>query len=173
MTGLDAAFLALETPSNHMHLVAVAILDPTDVPGGFTADTVRQLIENRIDSLPVFRRRVVRVPLGIHHPLWVEDPGFDLDFHVRQVAVPAPGGPRELAACVGEGASWPLDQDRPLWQMWVAEGLEHGHVALIAKVHHAAIDGASGVEVLASLVDLEPTPLVPPTTDEVVQWQAD
>lgn len=173
MTGLDAAFLSLETPSNHMHLVAVAILDPTDVPGGFTAETVKHLIESRIDSLPPFRRRVVRVPFGMHHPLWVEDPGFDLDFHVRQVAVPAPGGPRELAAFVGEVASWPLDRDRPLWQMWVAEGLEHGHVALIAKVHHAAIDGASGVEVLASLVDLEPILVTPPKTDEVVQWHAD
>src|SRR6185503_20256614 len=100
MTGLDAAFLALETPSNHMHLVAVAVLDPTDVPGGFTAETLKELIARRLDSLPPFRRRVVRVPLGIHHPLWVEDPEFDLDFHVRQVAIPGPGGPRELAAFV-------------------------------------------------------------------------
>jgi WS/DGAT/MGAT family acyltransferase len=173
MTGLDAAFLALETPSNHMHVVAVAILDPTGVEGGFTAETVKRLIDSRIDALPPFRRRVVRVPLGIHHPLWIEDPEFDLDFHVRQVALPAPGGPRELAAFVGEVASWPLDLERPLWQMWVAEGLEHGHVALIAKVHHAAIDGASGVEVLASLVDLEPTPVADAQTGEVVQWEAD
>jgi diacylglycerol O-acyltransferase len=172
MTGLDAAFLALETPSNHMHLMAVAVLDPTDVPGGFTAATIRQLIENRLDTLPPFRRRVVRVPLGLHHPLWIEDPGFDLDFHVRQVALPAPGGPRELADFVGEVAGWPLDRDRPLWQMWVAEGLEHGHVALVAKVHHAAIDGASGVEVLASLVDLEPIPVtVPDASPE--PWHAD
>ena len=92
---------------------------------------------------------------------------------MRQVALPSPGGPRELAAFVGEVAGWPLDRDRPLWQMWVAEGLEHGHVALIAKVHHAAIDGASGVEVLANLVDLEPTPVTDarPTSDE--PWQAD
>ena len=159
MTGLDAAFLSLETPSNHMHLIMVAVLDPTEVPGGFTAETMKRLIEQRIDTLPPFRRRVVRVPFGLHHPLWIEDPGFDLDFHVRQVAVPSPGGERELAAFVGEVAGWPLDRDRPLWQMWVVEGLEHGHVALVAKVHHAAVDGASGVEVLASLVDLEPTPV--------------
>lgn len=101
---------------------------------------------------------MVRVPFGLHHPLWIEDPGFDLDYHVRQVAVPAPGGPRELAAFVGEAAGWPLDRARPLWQMWVVENLEHGHVAIVAKVHHAAIDGASGVEVLAHLVDLEPIP---------------
>ena len=155
-----------------MHLIAVAILDPTEAPGGFTAATVKRLIESRLDRLPPFRRRVVRVPFGLHHPLWIEDPGFDIDYHVRQVALPSPGGPRELAAFVGEVAGWPLDRDRPLWQMWVAEGLEHGHVALIAKVHHAAIDGASGVEVLANLVDLEPTP-VPTSTASDEPWQAD
>lgn len=174
LTGLDAAFLSLETPSNHMHLIAVAILDPTEAPGGFTATTVKRLIESRLDRLPPFRRRVVRVPFGIHHPLWIEDPGFDIDFHVRQVALPSPGGPRELAAFVGEVAGWPLDRDRPLWQMYVAEGLEHGHVALIAKVHHAAIDGASGVEVLANLVDLEPTPVPAPSASENAEpWHAD
>ncbi len=155
-----------------MHLILVAVLDPTDVPGGFTAATMKRLIEQRIDKLPPFRRRVVRVPFGLHHPLWIEDPGFDLDFHVRQVAVPAPGGEHELAAFVGEVAGWPLDRDRPLWQMWVVEGLEHGHVALVAKVHHAAVDGASGVEVLASLVDLEPTP-VPETVVSDQPWEAD
>lgn len=172
LTGLDAAFLSLETPSNHMHLMAVAVLDPTDVPGGFTAETVKRLIENRLDTLPPFRRRVVRVPFGLHHPLWIEDPGFDIDFHIRQVAVPEPGGPRELAAFVGEVAGWPLDRDRPLWQMWVVEGLEHGHAALVAKVHHAAVDGASGVEVLASLVDLEPTPVATPEASDE-PWHAD
>jgi WS/DGAT/MGAT family acyltransferase len=171
LTGLDAAFLALETPSNHMHVMAVAVLDPSDLPGGFDAGTLRRLIESRLDDLPPFRRRIVRVPFGLHHPLWVEDPGFDLDYHVRQAAVPAPGGPRELAEFVGEVAGWPLDRDRPLWQMWVTEGLEHGHVAIVAKVHHAAIDGASGVEVLAHLVDLEPTP-VPAVADTAREaWQ--
>lgn len=174
LTGLDAAFLSLETPSNHMHLIAVAILDPTEVPGGFTAATLKRLIESRLDRLPPFRRRVVRVPFGIHHPLWIEDPGFDIDFHIRQAALPSPGGERELAAFVGEVAGWPLDRDRPLWQMFVVEGLEHGHVALIAKVHHAAIDGASGVEVLANLVDLEPTPIPAPVADANAEpWQAD
>jgi WS/DGAT/MGAT family acyltransferase len=173
LTGLDAAFLSLETPSNHMHLILVAVLDPTEAPGGFTAATIKQLIENRIETLPPFRRRVVRVPFGLHHPLWIEDPGFDIDFHVRQVAVPAPGGERELADFVGEVAGWPLDRDRPLWQMWVVEGLEHGHVALVAKVHHAAIDGASGVEVLASLVDLEPTPVAVVDRSQDEPWHAD
>jgi WS/DGAT/MGAT family acyltransferase len=173
LTGLDAAFLALETPSNHMHVMAVAVLDPTELEGGFDAATLRRLIESRLDRLPPFRRRIVRVPFGLHHPLWVEDPNFDLDYHVRQAAVPAPGGPRELAELVGEVAGWPLDRDRPLWQMWVAEGLEHGHVAIIAKVHHAAIDGASGVEVLAHLVDLESTPVPESVASAREGWQAE
>jgi WS/DGAT/MGAT family acyltransferase len=173
LTGLDAAFLALETPSNHMHVMAVAVLDPGELPGGFDAATLRRLIESRLDQLPPFRRRIVRVPFGLHHPLWVEDPDFDLDYHVRQAAVPAPGGPRELAELVGEVAGRPLDRDRPLWQMWVAEGLEHGHVAIIAKVHHAAIDGASGVEVLAHLVDLEPTPVPESVERAREEWRSE
>ncbi len=158
LTGLDAAFLSLETPTNHMHVMAVTVIDPTDTPGGFDASTLKRIIESRLDRLEPFRRRMVNVPFGLHHPLWIEDPAFDLDYHVRQVAVPSPGGPHELAALAGEIAGWQLDRARPLWQMYVAEGLEHGHVAVIAKVHHAVLDGASGVEVLASLVDLEPLP---------------
>ena len=113
----------------------------------------------------------MRVPFGLHHPLWVEDPSFDLDYHVRRVAIPSPGGPQELADMAAEIASWPLDKTRPLWQMWVVEGLEHGHVALIAKVHHSALDGATGVDVLAELVDFEPIPVVAPDTQ--APWYPD
>jgi len=170
LTGLDAAFLSLETPTNHMHVMAVAVLDPSALEGGFSASTLKRLIEHRLDRLPPFRRRLVPVPFGVNQPLWVEDPGFDIDFHVRQVAVTRPGGPEDLAALAGEIAGWPLDRGRPLWQMWVAEGLEHGHVAIIAKVHHSVLDGASGVEVLAHLVDLEPIPVdeAPPSPGEWV-----
>jgi WS/DGAT/MGAT family acyltransferase len=163
LTGLDAAFLSLETPTNHMHLIAVAVLDPTEAPGGFHASTFKRLLASRLDRLPAF---------GLHHPLWVEDPGFDLDYHVRQVAVPAPGGDHELAGLVSEIAGWQLDRARPLWQMYVAEGLEHGHVALIAKVHHALVDGAGGVDVLAQLVDLEPVP-APSSVDPSSTWRPD
>lgn len=170
LTGLDAAFLSLETPTNHMHVMAVAVLDPTDTPGGFDATTLKAVLRSRLDQLPPFRRRLVDVPFGLHHPLWVEDPSFDMDYHVRQVAVPSPGGPHELAGLVGEIAGWQLDRARPLWQMYVAEGLEHGHVALITKVHHAVLDGASGVEVLANLVDLEPVPAGAPGESD---WHPD
>jgi WS/DGAT/MGAT family acyltransferase len=164
LTGLDAAFLQLETPTNHMHVMAAAVLDPSELGspaegGGFTATTLKRLVADRIDRIAPFRRRLVTVPFSLHHPLWIEDPDFDLDYHVRRVAVPAPGGPRELAEVMGDIASRQLDRSKPLWELWVAEGLDHGHVGIIAKMHHAAIDGASGVDVLAQLVDLEPLPL--------------
>jgi WS/DGAT/MGAT family acyltransferase len=171
LSGLDAAFLALETAADHMHVMAVAVLDPSTSPVGFNAATVKRLVEERLPQIPAFRRRLVEVPFNLHHPLWVEDPDFDLDYHVRQMAVIAPGGVRELAALVGDIASWPLDRTRPLWQIWVVEGLEDGNVGLIAKVHHSAIDGAAGVDVLAQLVDLEP--VAPRAADEPTPWRPD
>jgi diacylglycerol O-acyltransferase / wax synthase len=164
LTGLDAAFLALETPSTHMHVMATMVLDPSDVPGGFTVETVRKLIADRLPRLEPFRRRVVEVPFGVHHPVWVEDPDFDLDYHVRRAALPAPGALDELAELTAEIAGRPLDRHRPLWELWVVEGLEHGHVAIIAKMHHAAIDGVLGVDLMTEIFDLErhPAPKPPP-----------
>lgn len=178
LTGLDAAFLQMETPTNHMHVMAAAVIAPAEGDGGFTVDTMRALVADRIDRLPPFRRRLVTVPFSLHHPLWVEDPHFDLAYHVRRVAVPAPGGPRDLAEVMGEIASRPLDRARPLWEMWVAEGLEHGRVGIIAKMHHSAIDGASGVDVLAQLVDIAPSPVPvpdpePDDADEVREWDGE
>ena len=121
LTGLDAAFLSLETPSNHMHLILVAVLDPTGGGGRVHRATLKRLIERAHRPLPPFRRRRRPVPFGLHHPLWIEDPGFDLDFHVRQVAVPAPGGRtswRRSSASRGLAAR----SHRPLWQMWVTRG---------------------------------------------------
>jgi diacylglycerol O-acyltransferase / wax synthase len=162
LTGLDAAFLALETPSTHMHVMATMVLDPSDVPGGFTVDTMRQLIAERLPGLEPFRRRVVEVPFGVHHPVWVEDPDFDLDYHVRRAALPAPGGLEELAELTAEIAGRQLDRRRPLWELWVVEGLEHGHVGVIAKMHHAAIDGVLGVDLMTEIFDLEPAPAAKP-----------
>jgi diacylglycerol O-acyltransferase / wax synthase len=164
LTGLDAAFLALETPSIHMHVMATMVLDPSDAPGGFTVDSMRKLIAERLPRLEPFRRRVVDVPFGLHHPVWVEDPDFDLDYHVRRAALPAPGGSDELAELTAEIAGRPLDRRRPLWELWVVEGLEHGYVAVIAKMHHAAIDGVLGVDLMTEIFDLEqhPPPKSPP-----------
>jgi len=164
LTGLDAAFLALETPSTHMHVMATMVLDPSDVPGGFTVESMRKLIAERLPRLEPFRRRVVEVPFGVHHPVWIEDPDFDLDYHVRRAALPAPGGLDELAELTAEIAGRPLDRRRPLWELWVVEGLEHGHVGVIAKMHHAAIDGVLGVDLMTEIFDLErhPEPKPPP-----------
>jgi WS/DGAT/MGAT family acyltransferase len=166
LTGLDAAFLALETPSTHMHVMATMVLDPTDVPGGVDIERVRALIRERLPRLAPFRRRVVEVPFGLHHPLWIEDPNFDLDYHVRHAAIPAPGGPQQLAEFTADIAGRPLDRRRPLWELWVVEGLEHGHVGIVAKMHHATIDGALGVELMSEIFDLEPDPPPRPVPEE-------
>lgn len=156
LTGLDAGFLALETPNCPMHVAGLAVYDPSEVPGGWTVDTLKGVIAQRLHLAPPFRQRLVEVPFGLHHPLWIEDPDFHLDHHVHHVAVPAPGTRRELAALASHLVTIQLDRRRPLWEMWVIEGLEHGHVAVLSKIHHAAIDGASGAELTVALLDLTP-----------------
>ena len=96
------------------------------------------------------------MPFRLHHPLWVEDPDFDLDYHIRRVAVPSPGGHRELAEVAAQIASTPLDRRRPLWELHVVEGLADGAFGMVFKVHHCAVDGVSGAELMVSLFDLEP-----------------
>jgi WS/DGAT/MGAT family acyltransferase len=157
LSGLDASFLAMETPTMRLHVSAVMVFEPataTSEEPTYVFERVRQVVDERLHLVPPLRRRAVRVPFGLHHPVWVEDPDFDLDFHLRRSSVPAPGGPRELSALVGEVAGRPLDLDRPLWEMHVVEGLESGHFAIVAKLHHATIDGASGAEALAAFFDL-------------------
>ncbi len=158
LTGLDASFLYLETPNNHMHVAGTYIFDPSELPGGYSFDRVKELIGNRLHKLPPFRWRLVEVPFGLHHPIWIEDPDFDLDYHVRRTALPAPAGMKELAEFAAEVMSRPLDRRRPLWETHIVEGLEHGYVAMISKTHHAAIDGASGAELSTNLFDLSPEP---------------
>ena len=171
LTGLDATFLYMETPTMHMHVASTCVFDPTTVPGGYSFEKVRELVENRLPLLPPFRRRLVEVPFSLHHPLWIEDPDFDLDYHVRRAALPAPGGDRELAEFAAEVMGRPLDRTKPLWEMWVVEGLEHGYIATVSKVHHSAIDGVSGAELTVNLLDLSPEPVVVPPPDP--PWQPD
>ena len=156
LSGLDATFLYLETPSAPMHVSGVFVADPSTAPGGFSFDGFRQMVADRLHLAPPWRRRLAEVPFGLHHPLWIEDPDFDLDFHVRRAALPAPGGRVELAQFAAEFHSIPLDRSRPLWQLYVVEGLEDGRIALVAKTHHAAIDGLSGAEIVVNLIDLSP-----------------
>src|SRR5436309_1760328 len=114
LTGLDAGFLYMETPNNHMHVASTAIFDPSTVPGGYSFEGVRELVENRLPLLPPFRWRLVEVPFGLHHPLWIEDPDFDLDYHLRRAALPSPGTEKELAEFAAEVMSRQLDRRHPL-----------------------------------------------------------
>lgn len=156
LSGMDASFLYLETPKMHMHVAMVAVLDPTDMPGGYSFEAIVQLIEARLHLVPPFRRRLVNVPFRLHHPLWIEDPDFDIIHHVRRVSLPAPGTMHELGRMAGRIASTPLDRSRPLWEAWVIEGLEDGRFAVLVKVHHAAVDGTSGAGLLVHLFDTSP-----------------
>lgn len=167
LTGLDATFLYLETPANHMHVGSVIILDPSTAPGGYSFERARALVDNRLPLLPPFRRRLVTVPFGLHHPIWIEDPDFDLDYHLRRAALPSPGGMRELEEYAADFMGRPLDRTRPLWEMHIVEGLQGGNVAVVSKVHHAAIDGVSGAEITVNLLDVQPEPVEFPPADWV------
>lgn len=156
LTGLDASFLQLETPSSHMHVASLGVFDPSEVPGGISIDRLVEVYSQRLHLAPPFRRRLAHVPFGLHHPIWVEDPAFNIHNHIRHTAIPAPGGTTELSNLVSRLVALPLDRTRPLWEIWLIEGLEGGNVGLLSKVHHAAIDGASGNELLVALLDLSP-----------------
>src|SRR5918996_3039867 len=108
LTGMDATFLYTETAAMHMHVTGVSVFDPTTVPGGYEFDKVKALVESRLHRLAPFRRRLAEIPFGLHHPLWIEDPDFDLDYHIRRAALPAPGSDRELAEFAAEVNSRPL-----------------------------------------------------------------
>jgi len=166
LSGLDASFLYMETPTMHMHVAMTAVFDPSTVPGGYSFRRLRQLINRRLPLAPVFRRRLVEVPFRLGHPIWVDDPNFDIDNHLRRAALPRPGGMRELAEFAADIDSHQLHRDRPLWEMWLVEGLEGGKIALVAKMHHSTVDGVSGAELLGILFDLEPNPAAQPEIPE-------
>ncbi len=158
LTGLDATFLYLETSSLHMHVSMAAMFDPSTVPGGYSFDKVRDLVSSRLELAPIFRRRLVEVPFRLGHPYWVDDPTFDIEYHIRRGAVPGPGGVEELAQFVGDVCSRQLDRTKPLWEMYIVEGLRGGQIAVVTKIHHCTIDGVSGAELLSQIFDLEPEP---------------
>ena len=121
-----------------------------------TLATLQQLILERLPLIPVFRWRLAEVPFGLDHAYWVDDPDFDIDFHVRELALVPPGSIAQLEEQVARVFARPLDRTRPLWEIYLIHGLENGRVALMTKVHHAVIDGMSGAEILGSLLDLTP-----------------
>ncbi len=158
LTGLDGAFLSLESPTTHLQILGALIFDPTEVEGGVDFWGIRDMVADRVHLVPPFRKRMIEVPFGLQHPSMVDDPGFDIDYHVRRTSLPDPGRLEELALLVADLASRPLDRSRPLWEFHVVEGLEHGHLAVVPKVHHSIIDGVSGAEVMAAFFDLSPDP---------------
>ena len=160
LSGVDASFLNMETTTSFGHVASLNVYDPKGAPGGGGYEATRALILERMDQLAPFRRRLVQVPLGLDLPYWVEDPDFDIDFHVRQLALPSPGSDEQLAEQVARIVSRPLDRSRPLWELYVIEGLPGGRIAQLTKIHHATIDGASGAQMLADM--LRDRPRVPP-----------
>lgn len=161
LKGADASFLYMENRVVHMHVTGVMVLDPSTMAGGYRFETFRDHIVERLHLIPPFRRRLMRVPFGIDHPVWVDDPDFDLDDHLHHHRLRAPGRIDDLATFVGNYASHPLDETRPLWDMVVVEGIEGGRVAVVSKMHHVAVDGVSGTDLMAHLVDLSPEPSHP------------
>ena len=165
LSGQDASFVYFETRNTPMHIGSVGIYDPSTAAGGFVRfKEILRHIESRLGGARSFRQKLVRVPFDLDHPYWVEDETFDLEYHVRHIALPAPGDWRQLCIQVARLHSRPLDLTRPLWEFWIVEGLDNieglpkGCFALVSKVHHAAIDGMSGVEMSAAVHDLEASP---------------
>jgi len=157
LTSLDAQFLALENARQAGHVGSLAILDPSTAPGGkLGCPQVKALLRERLPLLPPLRWRLAEVPLGLDYPYWVDDGEFDLDYHVRELALAHPGNDSQLAEQTARIMSRPLDRARPLWELYVIEGLESGMVGVLTKIHHAVVDGLSGAEIMGLLLDLAP-----------------
>jgi len=159
LSSLDASFLHLEQAEYPMHVGAVSVLEGApffDENGHFRIAEVRDLVQSRLPLLPRFRRRLMFVPYDQGRPIWVDDDDFDITYHVRHTALPRPGSWEQLVALTTRIQEGLLDRARPLWELWLVEGLEGGNVALLQKSHHALIDGVSGVDVATLLLDLSP-----------------
>lgn len=171
LTGLDASFLYMETPTSFGHVNGLGVYRRPDDPDYDPYEAFRAQLERRLHVLEPFRRRLVEVPMGLDHPYWINDPDFDLDFHLRHIAIPPPGDREQLAAQVARIIGRPMDRTKPLWEVYVMEGLEGGDFAVLQKTHHATIDGASGVELLTMLLDSDPAGDAIPDDDG--SWKAD
>lgn len=165
LSGLDATFLYLETSTQLLHVCGLILLDPTTIPDGYDYRKVLGNLDARMAAMPTFRRKLKDSRLNLDYPVWVDDHDFDIERHCHRTSVPAPGGHDELAELAGHIASQPLDRSRPLWEMWIIEGLADGNIAVMSKIHHSAADGITGASLIAQLCSLEPeSPMLTDTT---------
>ena len=172
LTGMDASFLYFETPRTPMHIGSIQIYDQASLPGGVQGfKTILRHIEERLHGARTFRQKLVNVPFGLDHPYWIEDKDFDLEFHVRHIRLPQPGDWRQLCIQTARLHSRPLDLSKPLWEFTVIEGLENipglpkDCYAIVSKVHHACVDGVSGIDMTQAIHDLDPNnPTIRPNT---------
>jgi diacylglycerol O-acyltransferase len=164
LTAVDAAFLAQEGQNSHMHIGAVALFEG---PPPAYRDFCNH-IRSRLHLVPRYRQKLAIPPLETGRPLWVDDPAFNLDFHVRHTALPAPGSEEQLRALAARIHSQRLDRERPLWELWLVQGLEDNRFALISKTHHAVVDGVSGMDLATVMFDLTPVP--EPVAHEGEPW---
>jgi diacylglycerol O-acyltransferase / wax synthase len=168
LTGLDAQFLALESPRQAGHVGALAVLDPSTRPSGqLELADLLSMIGERLPLLPPFRWRLKPVPFNLDYPYWIEDPDFDLEYHVREIALAPPPTDAKLAEQVARIFERPLDRARPLWEAYLIHGLQDDNVGLLTKIHHSAVDGISGAEIMGVLLDLTPEGREPPPPGEI------
>jgi diacylglycerol O-acyltransferase / wax synthase len=178
LSSLDASFLYLEKPAMHMHVAGLSVFAPRE-DGALTYDDVQRVVAARLHLAPRLRQRVLPVPGNLARPLWVDDDRFDLDFHLRRAAIPAPGGRFQLERAAGRVLSRPLDRSKPLWELYVFEGLADGRTAVLLKLHHAMADGIGGMLIGSALFDVDPsapagqapawTPDRPPSRETLVE----
>jgi diacylglycerol O-acyltransferase / wax synthase len=154
LSGLDSAFLALETAHSTGHVGGVSVLHPPAEP--LTLARLTELVAERLPLVPVLRRKLLHVPLDIDQPYWIDDPDFDIEYHIRELALPRPGSDAQLTEQVARLHARPLDRSRPLWEIYLITGLARQRVAVYTKIHHSAVDGVSGAELLTALLDLTP-----------------
>jgi WS/DGAT/MGAT family acyltransferase len=165
LSGLDASFLYFESSTGLMHVCGLLTLDQSTMAADYDFETIRESLRQRIGGNPSFRRKLYNPRFNLDHPIWIDDDHFDIEHHVRRSSVPAPGGREELAALCGDIAGQPLDRDRPLWEMWLIEGLQDGSIAVMTKMHHATVDGVSGASLVSELCSVE-ADAPPMTADE-------
>jgi len=162
LTAVDASFLAQEHQASHMHVGGLLVFEGPPPP----REELAAHLERRLPLVPRYRQKLSFPPAGTGRPLWIDDPRFNLDYHLRHTALPAPGSIEQLRLLAGRIFSQQLDRSKPLWEIWLVQGLEDKRFALISKSHHALVDGVSGVDIVTVLLDLEPTPVDPPGEDD-------